>query len=222
MAVIQVPPDSTGKKVDTVTLSDAGSEVHRQKIVLAGASGTAEVAAVTSGAAGAAAMGLVVRNAGNLTIDKISATATVSGIVTISGTATVSGVVGITGTALVAVSSVYVTGAVPSASRGPRCVLVSSSANVTLVAAPGANMTIYVTEVYCTNASGANTRARIGTSASIGQVTMLMAQSGGGFCAQYIPVWKLSTNEALLGSVKPSVSEGIFNVHYFVASADAF
>jgi hypothetical protein len=210
MASIQVPPDSTGKKVDTVTLSDAGSEVHRQKMIIAGASGTAEVAAVTSGAVGAGAMGLVVRQAANIVVDRISATATVSGVV------------GITGTALVAVSSVYVTGANPSTSRGPRCVLVSSSATVTLVPAPGVNMSIYVTEVYCTNASSTNTRARLGTSNSIAQVTMMMAQSGGGFCAQYIPVWKLSSNEALLGSVKPSVSEGIFNVHFFVASADAF
>lgn len=82
-------------------------------------------------------------------------------------------------------------------------------------------MAIFVTQVNCTNASGTNTRARIGTSASTGQVTMMMAQSGGGFVTQYLPVWKLSTNEALVGSVKPNVSEGIFNIHFFVASADA-
>jgi hypothetical protein len=189
MSSIQVPADGSGKRVDTVTLSDAGVEVHRQKVVIAGRSGTAEVADICFSAPAVSAGGLVVRQAG---------------------------------TANVAVTSVYVTGANPSASRGPRCVIASSSANVTLVAAPGAGMAIYVTEVYATNASGTNTRARIGTSASIGQVTMLMAQSGGGFCAQYIPVWKLSTNEALLCSVKPNVSEGIFNVHFFVASADAF
>lgn len=208
MSSIQVPPDSTGKKVDTVTLSDAGSEVHRQKVVIAGASGTAEVVATSMSSPAASAVGLVVRQVG--AIEGISATVTVAGNVNISATANVS------------IRSIYVTGAVPSASRGPRSVLVSTSANATLIAAPGAGFAIYVTQVNCTNASGVNTRARLGTSASIGQVTMMMAQSGGGFVAQYIPVWKLSTNEALVGSVKPNASEGIFNIHFFVASADAF
>lgn len=205
MANIQVPADGSGKRVDTVTLSDAGSEVHRQKVVIAGGSGTAEVASVAFSAPAVSAAGLVVRQAGNITVDAISATVNVA----------------INTTANVAVRSVYVTADVPSASRGPRCVIASTSANVVLVAAPGAGMAIYITQVNCTNASGTNTRARIGTSASIGQVTMMMAQSGGGFVAQYVPVWKLSTNEALVGSVKPNVSEGIFNVHFFIASADA-
>ena len=226
MSGIQVPPDSTGKVVDTVTLSDAGSEVHRQKIVIAGASGTAEVAAIALSAPAVSAAGLVVRQAGNVGINAISATVNVAvatpfTVNNISATVTVVGSVNISATANVAVKSVYVTGAVPSASRGPRCVIVSTSSNTTLVAAPGAGMAIYVTQVNCTNASGTNARARIGTSASIGQVTMMMAQSGGGFVAQYVPIWKLSTNEALVGSVKPSVSEGIFNIHFFVASADA-
>lgn len=208
MASIQVPPDSTGKLVDTVTLSDAGSEVHRQKVVIAGASGTAEIVATTMSAPAVSAVGLVVRQAG--TVD-----------VALASTATIAGNVNISATANVQITSIYVTGAVPSTSRGPRCVIVSTSSNVTLVAAPGAGMAVFVTQLNCTNASGTNTRARIGTSASIGQVTMMMAQSGGGFVSQYLPVWKLSTNEALVGSVKPNASEGIFNVHYFVASADA-
>src|SRR5574339_601253 len=82
MASIQVPPDSTGKKVDTVTLSDAGSEVHRQKVVLTGGSGTAEVVVVTDTTPGASAMGLVVRPIGNIAI---SGTATIAGTVGISG-----------------------------------------------------------------------------------------------------------------------------------------
>jgi hypothetical protein len=231
---IQVPPDSNGKVVDTVTLSDAGSDVHRQKVVIAGASGTAEVVATSLSAPAVSAMGLVVRQAGTVNV-AVATPFIVQGISTtvnvavatpfivqgISTTVTVAGVVNLSATANVAVRSIYVTGAVPSASRGPRCVVVSTSANTTLVAAPGANMAIFVTQVNCTNASGTNTRARIGTSASIGQVTMMMAQSGGGFLAQYVPIWKLSTNEALVGSVKPNVSEGIFNIHFFVASADA-
>lgn len=291
---VQVPPDSTGKKIDTVTLTDALSEVHRQKMVVTGGSGTAEVVVVTNAAPGAADMGLVTRQAGtvdvalagNVTLSGtatvagsvvISGTATVAGSVVISGTATVAGVVGLTAgtanigsindisrTVQVAVGTpftinnisatvtvagnvnvsatatvagtlnvtgsvtvagnvgIFTNAAVPSASRGPRCVIASTSANVTLIAAPGANLSIFITHVAVSNAAGANTRARIGTSASIGQVTMMMAQSAGGFVMTFTPPWEVSANEAVLCSVKPNASEGIFNVHYFVGSADAF
>lgn len=353
MSNIQVPPDSTGKKVDTVTLTDAGSEVHRQKLVITGASGTAEVVAVINTVPTGLEMGLGVRQIGTADVAiaghvTLSGTATVAGVVNVSNTASVvianfadasgnnrnvvdsvntalrvnvvagaaagpsttdnttfstgatnlagagfiffsasattvtdgrmaagritdsraqhvnlrnnagtelgtsttplsvkienqsatvsvQGNVNISATAIVAGTlllsgSVVVAGnvnlftsaAVPSASRGPRCVLASTSSNVTLVAAPGANQSIFVTHIAVSNASGANTRARIGTSASIGQVTMMMAQSAGGFVMHFTPPWEVSTNEALVCSVKPNASEGIFNVHYFVGSADAF
>lgn len=113
MAYVQVPADGVGKRVDTVTLTDAGSEVHRQKLVVTGGSGTAEVVVVTNAAPGAADFGLVVRQAGTLTAVvsgtvnvnggvAVSGTATVAGNVVISGTATVAGVVGLTaGTAVI-------------------------------------------------------------------------------------------------------------------------
>ena len=398
-AFIQVPTDGTGKRVDTVTLTDAAVEVHRQKMVVTGGSGTAEVVAVVNAAPAAGDMGLVVRQAGTATVTgsvTLSGTATVAGSVVISGTATVAGVVGLTaGTANIGTinnisatvtvagvvgltagtanigfinnisatvtvagvvgltagtanigsinnisatvvvagvvgltagtanigsinnisATVTVTGVVnisathsvilaagtanfgtlndisrtvqvavgtpftiqgisttvtvagvvnisttativgvvgltagtanigfinnisatvttkvntifantanPSVSRGPRCVVASTSANVSMVGAPGAGFAIYVTQLAVSNAAPANTLARIGTSASIGQVTMMMAQSGGGFVMQFTPPWRLSTNEALLGSVKPNASEGWFNIHFFVASADA-
>jgi len=258
---VKVPPDSTGKQVDAVSMDDAGVAVYRQRIVLAGASGTAEVVATSMSAPAASAVGLVVRQAGAIDVNAhgISGTATVTGSVTISGTATVAGSVVISGTATVAgnvnisatatvvgvivlsagtanigsinnisatvttaVKNMYASPAVPSASRGPRCVTISTSANTTLVAAPGAGMAIYVTGLMVSNASGTNSKARIGTSASIAQVTVMLAGSGGGFTTQYTPPWKLSTNEALVGSVKPSVSEALANIHFFVASADAF
>ena len=311
MSSVQVPPDSTGKRIDTVTLTDATVEVHRQKMVITGGSGTAEVVVVTNAAPTGTDMGLVVRQAGSVnavctgtfnlsgtavvagvvaltagtavigdlnaisrtvqvaigtpftlqgisttvnvavatpfTINNISATSIVAGVVgltagtanigsinNISATVTVAGVVGLTaGTANIgsinnisatvttAIRSIYTNTAVPSASRGPRCVIASTSANVSLIAAPGAGFAIYVTGVAVSNASGTNTRARVGTSASIGQVQMMMAASGGGFVKQFTPPWELSANEALLGSVKPDASEGLFNIHFFVASADA-
>lgn len=156
------------------------------------------------------------------TLNGISATVTIAGNVNISATAVVTGVVNVSATATVAVVRQYASLTVQSASRGPRMGLASTSANVTLVTAPGAGMAIYVTHVAVSNASGSNTRARIGTSASIGTITMMMAASGGGFTMPLTPPWKLSTNEALLVSVKPNASEGIFNCNFFVASADAF
>lgn len=167
-------------------------------------------------------------------INNISATVTVAGNVNISATAVVAGVValtagtenigtlnGISATVTTAVRSIYANLSVPSASRGPRMIIASTSSNVTLVAAPGAGLAVYVTHIAVSNASGSNTRARIGTSASIGLVTMMLAASGGGFVMPMNPPWKLSTNEALVCSVKPNASEGLFNVHFFVASADA-
>lgn len=286
MAVIQVPPDSTGKRVDTVTLTDATVEVHRQKIVITGGSGTAEVVVVTNAAPAVGDMGMVVRQAGTANVActgtfNLSGTAVVAGVVgltagtanigsinNISATVTVAGVIGLTaGTAVIgdlnaisrtvqvaiatpytlqgisttvqvaiatpftvdnisatvttAVRSIYTNTANPSASRGPRMVRASTSANVIMVAAPGVGFSVYVTSLMISNASGTNTNARIGTSASIEQVAMHMAASGGGFVTKFTPPWRLSANEALLGSVKPNASEGLFNIHFFVASADA-
>lgn len=244
---IRVPPDSTGNRVDAASVDDGGVAVYRQKIVVCGASGSAEVVATSMSAPAASAIALVVREAGTLNVNAvaISGTATVTGSVTISGTATVAGsvvisgtatvagnvnisatasiigIVNISATALVAITRIYSAPANPSASRGPRMVLLSASANATIVAAPGAGMAIFVTSLMVSNASGTNSRARIGSSATPGNVTMMMAASGGGFTTHYEPPWKLSANEALLGSVKPSVSEAICNVHFFVASADA-
>ena len=286
MSSVQVPPDSTGKRIDTVTLTDALVEVHRQKMVVTGGSGTAEVVVVTNAAPAGTDMGLVVRQAGSVnaactgtfnlsgtavvagvvgltagtavigdlnaisrtvqvaigtpftlqgisttvnvavatpfTINNISATSIVAGVVGLTaGTANIGSINNISATVTTAVKSIYINTAPPSASRGPRCVIASTSANVSLIAAPGAGFAIYVTGVAVSNASGTNTRARVGTSASIGQVQMMMAASGGGFVKQFTPPWELSANEALLGSVKPDASEGLFNIHFFVASADA-
>lgn len=253
---VRVPADSTGKRVDAASLTDATVAVYRQKMCVTGVSGTAEVVVVTNAAAGAADYGLVVRHAGTATIagvvsgqvslgpgtsnigsiNNISATvaAAVTGTVNISGTAIVAGAVSLAaGTAnigslnnisasvMTAVRSIFSNPAVPSATRGPRHVIASTSANATLIAAPGAGMAIFVTGLAVSNASGSNTKARVGTSASVGQVTHMMAASGGGFVMQFTPPWMLSTNEACVCSVKPNASEGLFNVHYYVASADA-
>lgn len=259
-SVIQVPPDSTGKRVDAISLDDGGVAVYRQKVILAGASGSSETVVVCQSAPAASAMGLVVRQAGAIDVNAhaISGTALIAGSVVISGTATVAGSVVISGTATVAgnvnvsampavtgivglsagtsnighlnhisrtvvaaIASLYVTTNPSSASRGPRMVPLSASANTTIVAAPGAGFAIFVTGLHCSNPTNANSAVRLGTSGTPGNVTMLLAASGGGFVTEYHPPWKLSTNEALVGSMKPSTSTVYANVHFFVASADA-
>lgn len=249
---VQVPADSTGKRVDAASLTDATVATYRQKIAVTGVSGTAEVVVVTNANAGANDYGMVVRHAGTAlaavtgtvnisgtALCAVTGTVNISGTVAvaavaISGTATVAGTVSLgAGTANIgsinnisasvatAVKTIFASAAVPSATRGPRHVVASTSANATLIAAPGAGMAIFITSLAVSNASGSNTKARVGTSASIGQVTHMMAASGGGFVMQFTPPWMLSTNEACVASVKPNASEGLFNVHYYVASADA-
>lgn len=253
---VRVPPDSTGKRVDAASLDDGGVSVYRQKMVLTGVSGTAEVVEVSLSAPAASAVGLVVRQAGPIDVNAhaISGTVTVTGGVAVSGTATVAGSVGatvlnninisampavtglvgitagaanigfinhISATVSVALKGLYVGMANQSASRGPRMVPVSASANATIIAAPGAGMSIYVTHLMVSNASGTSTKARVGTSATAANVTMFLAGSGGGFVTHYEPPWKLSANEAFLASCKPSVDAILVNAHFFVASADA-
>lgn len=294
---VQVPPDSTGKKVDAASLDDAASSVYRQKLVVTGASGTAEVVAVMATAPVGTEMGLVVRNAGTQsaivsgavsilgavpisgtaliagaislaagtnvigTLNNISATVTVAGNVTlattpsvvlaagtgnfgtlndisrtvqvaigtpftlnnISATVTTAGNLNISGSVVIAGSvNIWTTAENQSASRGPRMVAVSTSANATLIAAPGAGLSIFVTRLTVSNASGSNTKARCGSSATPGNVTMMMAASGGGFTMDFTPPWQISANEACLASIKPNASEALYNVHFFVGSADAF
>src|SRR5688572_5620887 len=132
---VRVPPDSTGKRVDAASLDDGGVSVYRQKMVLAGASGSAEVAVLAQSAPAASAMGLVVRQAGTLTA-VVTGTVNVNGGVAISGTAIVAGIVGLTaGTAKIgriadisATVNVAIAGGMPI-SGTPSVVLAAGTAN---------------------------------------------------------------------------------------------
>jgi len=77
---IQVPPDSTGKKVDAVSMDVGANTVMRQRIVIGDNSATAQFAVVTGGA-------LVCTGTFNISA---MPTVTVTGGVAISGTAAVS------------------------------------------------------------------------------------------------------------------------------------
>lgn len=108
------------------------------------------------------------------------------------------------------------TPAIMSASHGPKCVTASTSANVTLIASPGAGANIYVTQLMVGNASATLTKARVGTSASASTVVQPLAASGGGFVFRFDPPWMLSASEACICSVKPNVADVFFTVNYFV------
>ena len=261
---VQVPADSTGKKVDAASLDVGVDSVQRQRIILADNTGTSTYATILSSGPAGTEGGLVVRNipSGTQTIsgtidaisapvvlaagaanigfiNNISATVIVAGIVSLgAGTNLIGAVSNAAGTALMGAVSLAAgtanigfinnvsatvlavvagyTPAIMSASHGPKCVTASTSANVTLIASPGAGFNIYVTQLMCGNVSATLTRARIGTSASIATVVQPMAASGGGFVLHFDPPWMLSASEACLCSVKPNVADGFFTVNFFV------
>lgn len=137
MAFIQVPADGVGKRVDTVTLTDAGSDVHRQKLVVTGASGTAEVVVVTDAAPAGTEMGLVVRQAGTVTC-VVAGTVNVNGGVAISGTAIVAGTVNvnggvaISGTAQVAIGTPFTVNNISATVEVAGSVVISGTAQVAI------------------------------------------------------------------------------------------
>jgi hypothetical protein len=75
--VVQVPPDSTGKKIDVSELTVGANTAQRQRVVLADDATAAALAAVTNTDPGASDYGIVARIAGTPAV-----TATVSGTVT--------------------------------------------------------------------------------------------------------------------------------------------
>lgn len=273
--LIQVPPDSTGKKVDAASLDVGANSVIRQRIILADNSATAAYATVTNGAltvtgninisataqvaistpftvndisrtvaiagtvalgAGAANIGFInnisatvnVAFAGGISLaagtanigilNNISATVLVAGVVSLAaGTANIGFINHVSATVVVATSNPYIL-AVPSASHGPQMVIASTSANVTLIANPGAGNSIHITQLLVTNSGQVDTLIRIGTSASGTIMAALCKSGGGGFAISFDPPWRFSASEQAVCSVKPNSSGNTyFNVNFFIA-----
>ena len=123
---VQVPPNSTGGKVDCASLSVAGQTVVRQRIVIGDNASSANFATVTGGAllvTGALSVGPI------STIDRISATVTVAGNVTLGTGTNHVGTVDISGMPAVNVSAM------------PK-VTVSGTALIAGVVTLGANVTV--------------------------------------------------------------------------------
>lgn len=109
----------------------------------------------------------------------------------------------------------------PSASHGPKTVVISTSASVALVAAPGANLSVYVTGLMATNGSATLTRADCyqASATAAPDVAQYLAASGGGFSVKFDPPWQISANTALNARIKPNASQALFTIHFYVAPA---
>jgi hypothetical protein len=106
-----------------------------------------------------------------------------------------------------------------TASQGPKCVTLSTSAAVALIAAPGAGLCVYITKIASANGSATLTRGDVygGSATSTAMASLYMAASGGGFVMDYNPPIKTLSNTAVNARVKPAVSKCMFNVHFYVA-----
>jgi hypothetical protein len=106
--------------------------------------------------------------------------------------------------------------AIPSASRGPTCATVSTSAAVQLIATPGAGANLYVTKIAASNLGGTFCAVRVGTSATPSNIVMGVASAGGGFVMDFDPPWMLSASERAICSIKPNNSYVVVNAHFYV------
>lgn len=202
--------------------------------------GTALIGAV-SNAAGTALMGAVSLAAGTANIgfiNNISATVNVAGTVTIGALSTgtnnigtvgiSSGTLAMSGT-LDGISATVVTmpfklPAVPGTLNGPRTVALPTSAAVALIAAPGANLSIYVTGIVASNIHATQGTDFIvydgANSASAVIATFLAPFSAPGasvFQFQYNPPWKVSANTALNAQMLASAYMTI-HIHFYVGA----
>lgn len=107
---------------------------------------------------------------------------------------------------------------VPSVSRGPICVNISTSATTQLIAAPGVGNSIYITMIAATNGSSTLGTGYIYAASQTSScvVKLHIASNGGGFVMNYDPPIQISANIALNARVKPNLSELLFNLHFFV------
>jgi len=188
-------------------------------------SATVIVAGVVSIGAGTNLMGAVSLAAGTANIgfiNNISATVNVAcAKVQISAPATIAGGTLVTPWAdrfSRAIVQLNHPSLLPTASHGPKCVTLSTSATVALIAAPGAGLSVFISMIAGTNGSATLTRGDVyQTSATASCVAqMYMAASGGGFVMKYDPPIQLLSNSALNARVKPNVSQVIYNVHFYV------
>lgn len=110
---------------------------------------------------------------------------------------------------------------VPSASHGPKTVTISTSAGVTLIAAPGAGLCVYVDSILATN--GGSTLTRLYMYEASASTTPILAQylaaNGGGFSHKFDPPWQVSVATALNMNLTVNESDVLVTVHFHVGPA---
>ena len=107
---------------------------------------------------------------------------------------------------------------IPSASHGPIMKILSTSAIVNLTVAPGAGLSIYMTQLYCSNASAVPTGIHLGYSASPEGIVMHMAANGGGFVLNFDPPWKFLSNEQIVCRIDATCPGNVYiHANFFVA-----
>lgn len=106
--------------------------------------------------------------------------------------------------------------AMPSST--PAYLSVSTATNTQVIAAPGAGLSIYVTDMEGSNAAASATTVTFyegaGTTARYSRV---MAAGGGGFVTNLNSPWKLPANTAL-SLTQSAANQGYYTVNYYVAA----
>jgi hypothetical protein len=106
----------------------------------------------------------------------------------------------------------------PGSLPAPAYVSVATATNTTAIAAPGAGLSIYVTDMEGSNAGSAQTVTTFfegaGTTA---RYVRVLAASGGGFVTNLKTPWKLPANTALTLS-QSAANQGYYTVNYYIAA----
>ncbi len=106
--------------------------------------------------------------------------------------------------------------AVASTTHGPDTTNVTASGDTALVAAPGASLSIYVTNFWVSNNAATKIKAALRdgtTSRWLGT----LAADGGGVTGKFDPPWKLTANTALNGNLA-ATGDVDFNVQFYVSA----
>lgn len=121
-------------------------------------------------------------------------------------------------TSIVGAVNLYAPPALASATQGPIAVTVTTTAATQLIAAPGAGLSIYVTDLYLTN-SGTDTVVsfREGAAGTIRISLFTGKTAANGTMPLNIP-WKLPANTALAATMTVASVSVFVNVQYFVAA----
>ena len=100
--------------------------------------------------------------------------------------------------------------------HGPKTVTLTLTTDAALVAAPGASLSTYVTQVSAGNTSATLTRLDLKDGTTT-RYSMSCAANGGGFVEHFSPPWKITANTAFNGALGTAVTDVRVNVHFYTA-----